>query len=196
MLSKIRQHRHRLFCLGNIIFQWKVSVPSKAVNFSQKHCGKEFLSNIRVNAVAFGTIDTRMNSCFSAEERTALEEEIPIGRYGTTEEAAECIYCLATAPAYLTGQIITMDGIWCKNILFLSLRIPRCMKSADLPLSTASFFYLYPLASLHFFVLKHSTSLPYCVQMKYYCLIFPKILAPWAHVDSWKIFNNGMMAVP
>ena len=54
-----------------------------------------------------------MNSCFSAEERTALEEEIPIGRYGTTEEAAECIYRLATAPAYLTGQILTMDGGWC-----------------------------------------------------------------------------------
>lgn len=85
-----------------------------AVNSFTKALAKELApSNIRVNAAAFGTIDTRMNSCFSAEERAALEEEIPIGRYGTPQEAAECIYRLATAPAYLTGQIITMDGGWC-----------------------------------------------------------------------------------
>ena len=92
----------------------KKSASKGAVNSFTKALAKELApSNIRVNAAAFGTIDTRMNSCFSAEERTALEEEIPIGRYGTTEEAAECIYRLATAPAYLTGQILTMDGGWC-----------------------------------------------------------------------------------
>ena len=48
----------------------------------------------------------------------ALEEECRIEfqskhQQKTTEEAAECIYRLATAPAYLTGQILTMDGGWC-----------------------------------------------------------------------------------
>lgn len=101
---------------GNIGASMEVaySASKGAVNSFTKALAKELApSNIRVNAAAFGTIDTRMNSCFSAEERTALEEEIPIGRYGTTEEAAECIYRLATAPAYLTGQILTMDGGWC-----------------------------------------------------------------------------------
>ena len=101
---------------GNIGASMEVaySASKGAVNSFTKALAKELApSNIRVNAAAFGTIDTRMNSCFSAEERTALEEEIPIGRYGTPQEAAECIYRLATAPAYLTGQIITMDGGWC-----------------------------------------------------------------------------------
>lgn len=101
---------------GNIGASMEVaySASKGAVNSFTKALAKELApSNIRVNAAAFGTIDTRMNSCFSADERTALEEEIPIGRYGTTEEAAECIYRLATAPAYLTGQILTMDGGWC-----------------------------------------------------------------------------------
>lgn len=101
---------------GNIGASMEVaySASKGAVNSFTKALAKELApSNIRVNAAAFGTIDTRMNSCFSAEERAALEEEIPIGRYGTPQEAAECIYRLATAPAYLTGQIITMDGGWC-----------------------------------------------------------------------------------
>ena len=101
---------------GNIGASMEVaySASKGAVNSFTKALAKELApSNIRVNAAAFGTIDTRMNSCFSAEERAALEEEIPIGRYGTPQEAAECIYRLATATAYLTGQIITMDGGWC-----------------------------------------------------------------------------------
>lgn len=90
------------------------SASKGAVNSFTKALAKELApSNIQVNAAAFGTIDTRMNSCFSKEERMALEEEIPAGRYGTADEAAECIYRLATAPAYLTGQIVTMDGGWC-----------------------------------------------------------------------------------
>ena len=67
-------------------------------------------SNIQVNALACGVIDTEMNSRLTAEERAALEEEIPAGRYGTAEEAARTVLLLADAPAYLTGQIIGLDG--------------------------------------------------------------------------------------
>jgi len=35
-----------------------------------------------------------------------------MGRYGTPEEAAALAWQLATAPAYLTGQILTLDGGW------------------------------------------------------------------------------------
>lgn len=90
------------------------SASKGGVNTLTKALAKELApSNIQVNAIAFGTIDTRMNSCFSNEERAALEEEIPTGRYGTVEEAADMIYEIATAPSYLTGQVITMDGGWC-----------------------------------------------------------------------------------
>lgn len=67
-------------------------------------------SNIQVNALACGVIDTEMNSRLDADERAALEDEIPAGRYGTPEEAAAAVLMLAEAPAYLTGQIIGLDG--------------------------------------------------------------------------------------
>lgn len=67
-------------------------------------------SNIQVNALACGVIDTEMNARLSTEERAALEEEIPAGRYGTPEEAARAVLMLAEAPDYLTGQIIGLDG--------------------------------------------------------------------------------------
>ena len=69
-------------------------------------------SNIQVNAVAPGYIDTEMNGHLSEEERNALCEEIPAGRPGTPEEAAKIIRFLADAPEYLTGQVITVDGAW------------------------------------------------------------------------------------
>ena len=67
-------------------------------------------SNIQVNAIACGVIDTEMNACFSAEERTQLAEEIPAGRFGAPEEVASLAVQITTGNDYLTGQIITLDG--------------------------------------------------------------------------------------
>lgn len=67
-------------------------------------------SNIAVNALACGVIDTDMNRCFSEEERTALTEEIPANRFAAPEEVAEAVLLLSKMPAYLTGQIIRFDG--------------------------------------------------------------------------------------
>lgn len=69
-------------------------------------------SHISVNAIACGAIDTEMNQWLSEEERTALEQEIPAGRMGQTEEVAKLVYQLSTAPDYLTGQVISLDGGW------------------------------------------------------------------------------------
>lgn len=90
------------------------SASKGGVNAFTKALAKELApSNIQVNAIACGTIDTRMNGCFSAEEREALAEEIPAGRFGKPEEVAALVYQLATGNDYLTGQIITLDGGWC-----------------------------------------------------------------------------------
>lgn len=67
-------------------------------------------SNIQVNAIACGCIDTAMNSQLDPDERLALEEEIPAGRFGTPQEIADFVMNLVNSPAYLTGQIIGMDG--------------------------------------------------------------------------------------
>ena len=89
------------------------SASKGGVNSFTKALAKELApSNISVNAIACGVIDTRMNQAFSEEERRELAEEIPAGRFGTPEETAQLALALAKAPSYLTGQIITMDGGW------------------------------------------------------------------------------------
>lgn len=67
-------------------------------------------SNIQVNAIACGVIDTQMNACFTPEERDALREEIPAGRFGSPADVAALVLQLASATDYLTGQVITLDG--------------------------------------------------------------------------------------
>jgi 3-oxoacyl-[acyl-carrier protein] reductase len=69
-------------------------------------------SHISVNALSLGMFDTEMNRCFSEEERAEIVSEIPADRMGQPEEAAAMLYQLATAPEYLTGQIIRLDGSW------------------------------------------------------------------------------------
>ena len=89
------------------------STAKGGVNAFTKALAKELgPSNIQVNAVSFGVIDTSMNDCFTEDEMDALKEEIPMDRIGTTEEAAEMIVNVLESPDYMTGQIITMDGGW------------------------------------------------------------------------------------
>lgn len=87
------------------------SATKGGINAYTKALAKELApSGISVNALALGAIDTKMNSHLSKEEKAALEEEIPFGRMANTTETAEMIYCLHSAPSYLTGQIIGFDG--------------------------------------------------------------------------------------
>lgn len=89
------------------------SASKGGVNSFTKALAKELApSNIQVNAVSFGMIDTEMNACFDEEEKRAITEEIPADRMGTPKEAADLICQVLKSPSYLTGQIITMDGGW------------------------------------------------------------------------------------
>lgn len=87
------------------------SASKSGVNGFTRALAKELApSNIQVNAIACGVIDTDMNGQLSAEERQALEDEIPAGRYGTPDEIAQIIWDIAHAPEYMTAQIIGADG--------------------------------------------------------------------------------------
>lgn len=89
------------------------SATKSGVNGLTKALAKELApSNIQVNAIACGAIDTVMNSQLDAEERLELEAEIPAGRFGTCEEVAELVYDLAMKHNYMTGQILGFDGGW------------------------------------------------------------------------------------
>ena len=87
------------------------SASKGAVNSFTKALAKELApSNIQVNAIACGVIDTEMNARPNEEERVALAEEIPSGRFSSPEEVAELVLLLCSSPSYMTGQIIGMDG--------------------------------------------------------------------------------------
>lgn len=89
------------------------SASKGGVNAFTKSLAKELApSNITVNAIACGVIDTRMNQCFSKDERRQLQEEIPAGRFGSPEEIAKLSFSIINSPSHMTGQIIAMDGGW------------------------------------------------------------------------------------
>lgn len=69
-------------------------------------------SNIQVNAVACGAIDTEMNQFLEEDDLISLIEEIPTGRLGNASEVADLVYHLGYKNSYLTGQIIGLDGGW------------------------------------------------------------------------------------
>lgn len=68
-------------------------------------------SNVQVNCVAPGAVDTKMNNNLSAEDKVAFAAEIPMGRFGTAKEIAGVVSFLASADSdYVTAQVITADG--------------------------------------------------------------------------------------
>lgn len=101
---------------GNVGASMEVaySASKGGMNSFTKALAKELApSNIQVNAIACGAIDTEMNSFLDSNELAALIDEIPASRLGKPEEVAELAYSLATGNDYLTGQIISLDGGWC-----------------------------------------------------------------------------------
>lgn len=89
------------------------SASKGGVNSFTKALAKELApSGITVNAIAPGVIDTAMNACLSEEDMLSLKEEIPADRLGTPDEVAALAWQVVNAPAYMTGQIISIDGGW------------------------------------------------------------------------------------
>lgn len=87
------------------------SAVKSGMNGLTRAMAKEYApSHIAVNCIACGVIDTRMNSQLTPEEREALAEEIPAGRFGTADEVADLAWSMITGPEYMTGQIVGIDG--------------------------------------------------------------------------------------
>lgn len=89
------------------------SASKGGMNAFTKALAKELApSNIQVNAIACGAIDTEMNHFLTDEELLQLSNEIPTGRLGNVEEVADLVYQLSQNNNYLTGQVIGLDGGW------------------------------------------------------------------------------------
>ncbi|PHV71289.1 short-chain dehydrogenase [Sporanaerobium hydrogeniformans] len=108
-------------CIINMSSIWGKSGASCEVAYSTsksalhgftKSLAKELgPSNIRVNAIACGWIDTEMNRSFTQEERSAFLEDVPLCRMGTPEDVAQtCLYLASDQSSYMTGQVLTLDG--------------------------------------------------------------------------------------
>ena len=93
--------------------QTNYSAAKGGLNAFTKALARELApSHIPVNAICCGYIDTSMNDHLSEEEKAAVLEQIPAGRFGTTEDIAKTVVQLLEATDYLTGQLITVDGGW------------------------------------------------------------------------------------
>lgn len=114
----VRQKRGSIVTVSSM---WGVSGGSCEVPYSAAKAGVIGLtkalakelgpSNIRVNCVAPGVVDTDMNGRLSPEDLVALAGETPLCRIGRPEEIARAIFFLASdRSSFITGQILRADG--------------------------------------------------------------------------------------
>ena len=108
-------------CIINISSIWGITGASCEVAYSVSKAGIDGLtkslakelgpSNIRVNSIAPGAILTDMNKNLTQDEIKELNNQIPMGRFGTPEEIAKCVKWIIE-DTYTTGQIISPNGGW------------------------------------------------------------------------------------
>ncbi len=86
------------------------SASKGAVIAFTKALAKELApSNVRVNCVSPGVIDTDMNAHLTGDEMEQLIEQIPAGRIGRPEDVAKACLYLAEAE-YVTGEVLSVGG--------------------------------------------------------------------------------------
>ena len=87
------------------------ATKAAVIGFSKALARELAPSNIQVNCVAPGAVDTKMNNNLNVDEKKAFAQEIPMGRFGTVAEIAGVVSFLASRDSdYVTAQVITADG--------------------------------------------------------------------------------------
>ncbi len=108
-------------CIINISSIWGNIGASCEVHYSAAKAGLNGMtkalakelgpSNIRVNGIAPGIIETEMNSKLSSDDIKNITEEIPLERIGYPQSITNCVKWLIKDD-YTTGQIIGVNGGW------------------------------------------------------------------------------------
>lgn len=108
-------------CIINISSIWGEIGSSCEVIYSISKAGMDGLtkslakevgpSNIRVNSIAPGIIDTDMNKNLSENDKNAIKNSIPLEKIGLPEDIAKCVNWLIN-DKYTTGQVIGINGGW------------------------------------------------------------------------------------
>ena len=97
--------------MGNV-GQTAYAATKAALLGAAKSIAREYASrNITVNAITPGFIDTDMTSTMNDAMKEQLGKIIPLGRTGTAREiAGACVYLSSDEAAYVTGQVIRVNG--------------------------------------------------------------------------------------
>ncbi len=108
-------------CIINISSIWGTIGASCEVHYSVSKAGIDAMtkslakemgpSNIRINSIAPGIINTDMNKNISEEEINNIKEEIPLEKIGKTKDIEKCVEWLIE-DEYTTGQVISINGGW------------------------------------------------------------------------------------
>lgn len=108
-------------CIINISSIWGITGASCEVHYSASKAAIDGMtralakemgpSNIRVNSIAPGLVDTDMNKDITIEELEELKKEIPLGRIAKPEEIVNSVKWLIE-DEYISGQVISINGGW------------------------------------------------------------------------------------
>ena len=108
-------------CIINISSVWGMvgascetlySISKAGIDGMTKSLAKELgPSNIRVNSIAPGIIDTDMNKNLSSQDIDNIKNEIPLEKVGRTIDISRCVEWLID-DQYTTGQVISINGGW------------------------------------------------------------------------------------
>ena len=108
-------------CIINISSIWGLvgascesiySISKAGIDAMTKSLAKELgPSNIRVNSIAPGFIDTDMNKKYSIDDINNIKHDIPLQKIGKPEDIAKCVNWLIE-DEFTTGQVIAIDGGW------------------------------------------------------------------------------------
>jgi len=114
----IRQRGGRIVNMSSVVGEMgnagqSVYAATKAgiLGFTKAMARELASREITVNAIAPGFITTDMTQSLSEAARKEFAERIPLGRFGTPGEVAElALYLASDASAYVTGQVIGING--------------------------------------------------------------------------------------
>lgn len=88
------------------------SISKAGIDALTKSLAKELgPSNIRVNSIAPGFINTDMNKSYSDSDINLIKEETPLGKIGSPSDIAKCVKWLIE-DEFTTGQVFSINGGW------------------------------------------------------------------------------------
>ena len=108
-------------CIINISSIYAITGGAYAVAYAAAKAGIDGMtkslakelgpSNIRINSIAPGCMNTDMNKYLTQEEWQEIKNETPLQKIGQPEDIARCVKWLVE-DKFTTGQVIAIDGGW------------------------------------------------------------------------------------